>query len=168
MDSSETAIYLSPLAMAKDVMSRFSPNVHPASQYGIRVNDGEAQLFKTENKTDTKFPNDGETFKINGCDFKLVKTSRLIYSYDEYLTENSIKKTKISEYIENVPDENKEAAYFEWFDYYYSEFDSFAESLYASEGDNMYLWLYLEKGIDEGKYFYLGDYNYYKAYCFKK
>ena len=168
VDSSETAIYLSPLTMAENVMSRFSPNVHPASQYGISVNDGEAQLFKTENNTDTKFPNDGETFKINGCDFKLVKTSRLIYSYDEYLTENSIKKTEISEYIENVPGENKEAAYFEWFDYYYSEFDSFAESRHASLGDDMYLWLYLEKGIDEGKYFYLGDDNYYKAYCFKK
>ncbi len=168
VDSSETAVYLSPLALAKHVLSTLSLRVYPASQYNISLNDGEAQLFRIGEQTDTKFPNDGETFKINGCDFKLMKTTKLIYSYDEYLIENSIKKTEISEYIDSAADENKEAAYFEWFDYYYSEFDSFAESLHASTGDNMYLWMYLEKGIETGKYFFLGDDNYYKAYCFKK
>ncbi len=168
VESSETAIYLSPLAMAENVLSRSSLSVYPASRYGISLNDGEAQLFENDVQTDKQYPNVGETFKISGFDFKLVKTTKIAYSYEEYLAENSIKKKSIDEYIKDASEENEDTTEFDWFDYYYSEFDDFAESLHTSVGDDMYLWLYVEKGIEDGKYLQLGDEYYYKAYCFKK
>ena len=168
VDSEETAIYLSELALAKNILSRLSLRVYPASQYGVSVNDGEAQLFVEPEEKATEFPNVGETFKISGLDFKLVKNTKLVYSYDQYLIENSIVKADRDKYINKDSENQSEYAYFEWFDYYYSEFDSFANFLYSVMKDNMSLWLYLEKGIEDGKYFFLQDYDYYKAYCFKK
>jgi hypothetical protein len=45
--------------------------------------------------------------------------------------------------------------FFEYFEYYYSESDAFVKELYLFCLDRFELWLYMEKGIELGKCFYL-------------
>ena len=172
--SSETAIYLSELAMAKNVLARTSLSVSPASDAGLDVKDGEASVFVglTYIPDNVEYPNVGETFKLHGYDFTLTQSTKMYAGYEEYLNDKSIKKLTCDEYIKQKAEANEEGEYdtlrFEWFDYYYSEFDDFIKQSNLFDEWNMMLWLYREKGIEEAKYLYLGIDDYYKAYVFKK
>ncbi len=172
--SNETAIYLSELAMAKYVLSRTSLAVSPASDSGLTVKDGEASVFEGVSylPDGVEYPKIGEIFKLHGYDFTLTQSTKMYAGYEEYLHDNSIAKLTREEYIKQEIEANGkgeyDTLYFEWFDYYYSDFDDFIKQASMFDEWNITLWLYREKGIDEAKYLYLQNDDYYKAYAFKK
>ena len=174
VESNETAIYLSELAMAKYVLSMTSLAVSPASDSKLTVKDGEASVFEGVSylPDGVEYPKVGETFKLHGYDFTLTQSTKMYAGYEEYLNDKSIKKLTCDEYIKQKAEENGEGEYdtlrFEWFDYYYSEFDDFIKQANMFDEWNVTLWLYREKGIEEAKYLYLQNDDYYKAYEFKK
>ena len=185
VESNESAIYLSELAMAKYVQNDFPTSYTTlASDYGFNVNEGEAILAIKNQRADVKYPKIGETVKIQGRDIKVVGIKQYCGNYFDWLTLNGIEKKDEYQYFTDLvkaqyPDlkEGNPEFYeifdkistekrYEYYDYFYSEIDGFMKDLYFFEPDYLELWLYVEKGIDVVKYNYTGE-DYYKAVKYK-
>ena len=186
VESSEPAIYMTEIAMAKYIRYNGSPSFTSlASDYGVEVAPGEAILAIRNQRADAEYPKVGETIKIQGREIKVVAIKQFYGNYDQWLEANGIKKLDIPAYfLELLKTENPamdyesqefaelhEAAmverYFEYYDYLYSEVDAYLNDYYFFEPSNMSLWLYVKKGVEEAKYEYLSV-DYYKALAFKK
>lgn len=179
--SDETSVYMTERAMAKNIIYSSGIKIALASDVGLSVNDGEVHLLRVTDSTDVTYPDVGENFKISGYDFTLKDSHKVYSKYEEYLKGSSIVKLSIDEYIdkrikEEYPDlspeeemysELADTMFFDWYDYYYSDFDDFATKLFPFMNSDMNLWMY-KKGIEEGKYFYISNDEYYKAFVYKK
>ena len=186
VESDEPAVYLTELAMAKYVRMRaaFPSYTDLASDYGLKVKEGEAILAIHSLRDGEVLPSIGETIKIRGKDVKIVEIKEYYRDYDSWLSANNIKKQDAQSYFyqivksempglqPNSPEfvsaleQALQTRYYEYYDYYYSESDSFIEDLYFFESDSIELWLYFNKGIDIAKYTYLPD-EYFKALHYK-
>ncbi len=172
VESSETAVYLSPLAMARYTMASSGINVRPGSDYGYEIKDSETTTFIIN--SDSDFPKKGESVKIGGNNFVITDTVAIYSSYEEYLTQNGIEKKPIEEYKDVIdPDfsydpEVEESMTVQWHKYYYSEFDNFIKSYYSNNKQDVLLWLYFEKGIEECKYLFSNNEYYYKIYAYEQ
>ncbi len=186
VESSESAVYLTELAMAKYIRMYGSPSFTSlASDYGVEVAPGEAILAIRNQRVDAEYPKVGDTIKIQGRDIKVIAVKQFYSHYELWLEENGIKKQEMAPYfIELLKTENPtmdhesqeffdlhdsamKNRYFEYFDYLYSEVDAYLKDYYFFEPSNIELWLYVTKGIEEVKYNYLSV-DYYKALAFKE
>ena len=184
--SSESAIYLSDIAMARYVKENilFSRYVGLASDYGMSAKVGEAILMIKSRKDGVAIPSVGDTVKLFGGDVKVAK----IYEqgdYNAYLSKQNITKQTEEEYFGALvlsedptllPESDaykaaykakKNEHYFEYCDYYYEYIEGYLSELYFFQSDTFSLWLFAEKGIKEAKYAYT-DYFYYKALQYKE
>ena len=184
--SNEPAIYLTELAMAKYVQ-QFAQTSYTtlASDYGVKVSEGEAILAIKNQRVNVKYPEIGETVKIQGRDIKVIDVKHFSNTYNQWLTDNKIEKKDETTYFTDLvkaenPDvsEGSEEFYiimdeainkrlFEYCDYFYSEANEFIKDYYFFEPDNFELWLCAEKGIDIAKFGYLPE-DYYKATKYKE
>ena len=186
VESSEPAIYLTELAMAKYIRNNGSTSFTTlASDFGVDVAPGEAVLAIKNQRADVKYPAIGETIKIQGRDIKVVGIKHFYGDYDQWLAANEIKKDDqhtffskmLKEEQPDIVEETQEfydaleeamvSRYYEYYDYYYSEAGAFTEDFYFFEPNNIDLWLYAEKGVEAAKYIYLPE-DYYKAVAFKE
>ena len=116
----------------------------------------------------------GEIIKIGGNDFVITDTSVVYASYDEYIKNLGIEKKPIEEYKDVIdPDFSHdpkvdESMTVQWHKYYFSEFDDFIESYYSKNKQDVLLWLYFEKGIEECKYLFSSNEYYYKIYAYEQ
>ncbi len=172
VESSETAVYLSPMAMARYTMASSGINARPGSDHGYEIKDSEATAFIVN--SDVEFPKKGETIKIGGNDFVITDTSVVYASYDEYTKNLGIEKKPIEEYKDVIdPDFSHdpkvdESMTVQWHKYYFSEFDDFIESYYSKNKQDLLLWLYFEKDIEECKYLFSSNEYYYKIYAYEQ
>ena len=186
VESDEPAVYLSELGMAKYVHSKaFTSYTMLASDHGIEVAPGEAVLAVRDQSVDIQPPRIGETIKIQGRDIKVVGIKQAYYDYHTWLKNNGIEKAdELAFFTAAVKRENPTLAedspefilalekarvegYYEYLDYFYSDMDAFLRDLYFFESSDMYLWLYVEKGVDAAKYIYIPE-DYYKAKAYKE
>ena len=188
VETSESAIYMTELAMAKYIRYNGNPSYTTlASDFGVEVAPGEAVLAIRNQRADAEYPKVGDTIKIQGRDIKVVAVKQFYGNYEQWLEANGIKKDDERTFFENlvrqeIPEtidgkENEafngavnEAAnsrFYEYYDYFYAEIDDYLADWYFFEPGNLDLWLYVKKGVEEAKYIYLPA-DYYKAAEFKK
>ena len=146
--SDESAVYLTPMAMAKYVAGSSPAGVYPASEYGIDVSEGEAVYLLYDGNSDVK---KGQTVKLYGRDIKVSAIRNSGYSYREFYEE------KTGDKLDTVLNQTTDQNYFERIREAHRYVDEYIESYYKMRPDDIYAWLYLEKGIEECKYrFYDG------------
>lgn len=188
VDSDETAVYLTELAMAKMVMSDSNTYASLASDYGMTVAAGETVFAKRyESGKDVKYPKVGEYVMIHGQKLLVTKVMECYADYASWCQANGVKKDSAEAYFAKLtateyPDltegtaayDEKIAAlanerYFDYLDYYYTELDAFLSDYYFFEPSYLELWMALEKGVEEAKYLFVNESEeYYKAYEYKK
>ncbi len=186
VESDESAVYLSELAMAKYVLSQKldTPNILLGSNYGISLNQGESVLLIKRRLDSVDFPNPSESIKLQGIDVRVAEIKELDSDYGHWLSTKGIskldEKSFFSELVKsecpelsvdsaefNAAVEDKiSSCHYEYFDYYYSETPSYLNDLFFFAGD-MNLWMYIEKGVELAKYNYLPE-DYYKAVAYKE
>lgn len=174
VEADEPALYLTEIAMARYVKDRFlsASFFALASDYGLTVKDGEATLVLEYRDPEEESPSVLDTIPIRGMDFKITSIIERV-PYEEYLTSHGIAKLDYHSFFtallrEEQPtlsegteefsaalEEIENRRFFEYFEYYYSESDAFVKELYLFCLDRFELWLYMEKGIELGKCFYL-------------
>ncbi len=185
VDSNEPAVYLTELAMAKYVQSGiFSILAKPAVDYGIELKAGETILAIKNMHQNVKYPRVGETVTIHGRKLTVTAIKEAYYDYGVWLEANNIKKLDEYNYFyQLVKTENptlsedsdpffeeleryRSERYFTYYDYYYSDVDTYLRDYFFFEPSDINLWLYLEKGIEDAKYLMLSE-EYYKATVYR-
>ena len=187
VESNESAIYFTELAMAKFVMSSSGSGIELASDYGLELDEGEAAVAVKYTQDGVELPKLNKTVKLSGRD---VTVSKIIKNYDNYhdwLKANGIEKLEAHVYFEEllkterpdlsegktqeyyeVLDELSQKKYFDYLEYQYAELDEYlAERSMFAIGEDINLWLYVEKGIEDAKYFF-SDVELYKAVKYKE
>ena len=184
VESDESAVYMSEIAMAKHVKSVLSEsNTALASDFGLNVDEGKTVLVKGSGVDDKSYPSVGDVITVQGKKLEVAEIIVSYLKYSDWLDGNSVAKIDIDTYFEErvsveFPElsfgsaeyiakvaELKDLKYFEYYDYYYGELDAFLKSRYLCTGD-MALWIYFEKGITKMKYYYC-DADYSKAATYK-
>ena len=182
VESEESAIYLTEVAMAKYV--RETSSLVLDIDTGTDVTSGQAVLAIRNQRDDIEYPKVGETIKIHGRDIKVVEIKYFNSSYDSWLTANGILKDEYSFFYNLVKAENPqviegtdefydimnkalEERWFEYYDYYCSEVEAFLNDYRLFANDDFYFWLYFEKDVEIAKYVFLPE-EYYKAYVYKE
>ena len=179
VESSETAIYLTELAMAKYVLQNSGLYVATDKEVGMETNAGEAILFVRYNLFEgPEYPEVGEKVTINGKTFTVSEVLKNYSDYNSWLEAHNIKKRSEEEFFtEIVMRENPDAvkgthkfqtlfnesvnnSYGLWLEYFYGELDAFISDVRRFTPDNMEAWLASEKGVKEAKYSFAYD-NYY-------
>ena len=185
VENDESAVYLSELAMAKVVKGEFYSYYYmPASSLGMSVKDGEATLMVKLDVGSDPLPQLNETIKLRGMDFKVTKI-RENDDYNSFLSKQSTTKLSSEAYFTEMlkakdpsltegTDAFKTALaaltnehYFEYCDYYYEHIEAYLSEIYPFRDDDIDLWLYMEKGIEDAKYCYM-EQSYFKAMQYKE
>lgn len=186
VESKESAVYLTELAMAKYVRQSITSSFTAlASSFGMNVNKSEAILAIKNPRTDVKMPAVGETIKIQGLEFKIVEIRQACYDYNQWVIDKGLDKysdyaffeslvqreqptleVNTQEYYSEV-DKAMGNRYFEYYDYYYSDIKDFCRDLLLFEPMYQELWLYVSKGVEVAKYAFMPE-EYYKATEYKK
>ena len=186
VDSDETAIYLSSVALAKYVMRMSNLQVTLDEDVGMEVKEGETVLVLRDQSGDVKYPKAGETVFIGGRELKVARLFRCYIDYSEWLNENGIKPLNEYEYfrtllLEEQPTlkDDKDALneaiskafderIFEYYEYRYEQLDDFLADYYFFEKNYFELWLAVEKKVEYADLLMIGDEYYYKALQYKK
>ena len=185
VDSEESSVYFSEITMAKYTNSTANtPFIKLASDYGLSVDEGECILAVRSARYGVEYPKISEDIKINGIPLTLTEIRAGSENYGEWLKKNGIEKldshtayflAEIKKENPTVTDENTlntlvskrvNERYFEFYDYYYSEFESYLNEIYFFQRGEFYLWLYFEKNIEKAKYSLLPE-EYYQALRYK-
>lgn len=169
VESDETAIYLTEMAMAKHVMGASGLSVYPEAS----CKKGEVILVARNSSED--LPRLGKTVNIHGKSFKVGRVIKYSGNYEEWLKNNGIDLMTEDEYMlkkveelyptitdhwekENKRWEIQNEYRYDYVDYYSQYIDRFMEELCMFDASqNLELWAYSEKGEDFVKYRY---YNY--------
>ncbi len=184
--SNETSIYLTELAMAKQVLQNSGLYVVTDKEVGMQTKAGEAILFIRYNVFEgPEYPEESEKVAINGKTFVVSEVLKNYSDYNSWLEAKNIKKQNEEEFFtEIVKKENPEVSvgthefqtlfdecvnkfYGLWLEYFYSELDSFISDIRRFTPDNMEAWMVLEKGVKEAKYTFAYD-NYYAIFSVYK
>lgn len=184
VEANEPAIYMTDIDMAKYIRNTGSPSFTSLdSDFGIDVARGETILAVKTDRSD--LPKIGETIKIQGREVKVKDIKYYYPTYELWLKGNSIEKMDIDTYFSDIlkaespaltenSDEFKaelknllSTRRFEYFDYYYSEIDSFYRDYYFFDPNHMEVFLYVKKGVDLAKFTLLPE-AYYQASMYKE
>ncbi len=186
VESDESAIYISELALAKYAHSSiYASRIALASDYGITLNKGETLLAIPGGMTVTEVPELYESIKIQGQTFKVVEIKSANYSYASWLVSKGIKKSDEKSYFTELVkaenpelsetstqfseayDKKRDEGLYEYYDYYYSELEDFCRDLMFFASEDINIWLYVVKGIEIAKYVMTSE-NYYRAVVYKE
>ena len=186
VESSEPAIYITELAMAKYIRNGgVAPFTTLASDFGIEVDSGDAVLAIKNKRIGVEYPKVGEKVKIQGRDITVVAVKEFYNDYKGWLEANGIKKVDEYEFFaelvkstypelaegssefRSAVEEVMTSRYYEYYDYFYAESDGFLKDLHFFESESIELWLYAVKGVEKVKYAYLPE-EYYKASVYKE
>ncbi|MBQ9112184.1 MAG: ABC transporter ATP-binding protein/permease [Clostridia bacterium] len=186
VESDESAIYLTELAMAKYVVRNSNNKVYLGSDISLDIPKGETVLaIRSERADGVAYPKVGETVIIEGRELKVAKTVTYHSSYEDWLVSQGIKKddayvyfldvvasenpslSKDSDEFANAVDDALENRYYEFYDYYYADIVKYFEELYMFDPDNTDLRIMFEHGGEEMKYMYMPE-DYYKAVKYKE
>jgi len=186
VESDESAVYLTELAMARYAHQSLGFSlISLGSDYGVDVNPGEAILAIASRREDVKYPQIGETIKIQGRDIKITKIETAEYDYNAWLSANGIEKIdeytffsqliskeqpQLSQESEEFNKAVEDALFyriFEYYDYMYKELDLFIKDYYFFSPRTLEAWMYVEKGVDVAKYQFIPE-EYYKAIAYKR
>ena len=181
VESNESAIYLSEMALAK--RAGISSAIQVGSEYGIAVAEGEAVVLLYSRYQNVEIPQVGQTVQIHGKSVKIAAIKEHCTDYLLWLEMNGIQKTEEAEFFtaltkEAYPElvQGSEAfvtafektyqmRYYEYYDYLYAEAEAFLQERYFFDPSMIELWLYLEKGIEMAKYRFINiEYYYAQAY----
>ncbi len=186
VESDESAVYLTELALAKRVMAYRSVHLEYAPDYGVTVKDGEAILAVKYKDSSASYPSVGDTVKVEGRE---VKVSSVIFYYElyaQFLKAKGMNKQDVNAYFTDrllasdptldVTDKAFETLlastvnekYFEWAEYYYAELDDFVSVHALFNGGMFEHWLIREKGIADVKYALADADEYYRARLFQE
>lgn len=186
VESSESAVYLSPISLAK-YSNRFTNNTLTAlsSKYGIPLSEGETVLAIRRVSSEVEYPSLLEEIEIQGRTLTVKEIKTFCPDYRSYLAEKGINKLSDVDYfykkISNTyPDiafesdlffeklnEMMTEEYYEYYDYFYSSFDEFFTDYSFFENGSFEVWLYKEKGIEDVKYLFAKD-EYYRLMKFRE
>ncbi len=186
VESDETAIYLTEVAMARYTRSSIAmSSTVLASKSGFTVQKGEAILVIRDTYTDEKYPSVGEKATIQGTEVTVIEIMRSYNGYENWLEGNEIKKnTDYTYFTQLVKEQNPQLEegtdafvraydeifnerYFEYYDYFYDELEQYCRDTLFFDPYYFDMWLYIEKGVEEAKYTLLPE-QFYKAYEYKK
>lgn len=178
VESSESAVYLSNVAMAKYVLQSSNLQVSLDTEHGYEVEPGTAIYYSTYENVDVngqpiKSPKVGETVMINGRPIEVVRVMKHFSDYKSWLNGNGIKKLEYEDYIEaNYPELEKDVAYqehyAEWLVYKYSLLDDFLKDYLSFDPYDIYVWMAVKKNVDFAKYLYAPDAEYYAVMEYQK
>ncbi len=185
VESEESSVYFNEMTIAKYTNSTVgTPFIKLASDYSLTANDGECILAVRSARDGVEYPKVSDSLKINGIPLTLTEIRADSENYGAWLKKNGIEKldshteyflAEIKKENPTVTDENvlnslvsqrANERYFEFYDYYYSEFKSYLNETYFFRRGEFYLWLYFEKNIEKAKYNLLPE-EYYQALCYK-
>ena len=184
VESSETAIYLTEIAMAKYVLRFSNLYVTNAGSSGLQVDVSEAVLIQRYQLDQVKTPNVGDKILIHGKEFQISKILQQHHDYKNWLVASKIQLDNAYTYFgKQVQQEHPEIGveteefralvtqkydreFYSYYDYYYTHLDAFLRDLNLFH-ESTEAWLYAEKGIDAAKY-YFTDEKYYKAVKYKE
>lgn len=157
--SDESAIYLSDFAMASYAMSGATVNASLASDIGLDVPDGKT-VFVTrydEKTSGIKIPKEGDSIKMHGKSFEVARVIKFADTYDSWLADKGI-----------VMEQQEGESIAEYCARAYSRLDEYLTERYIfDKSNNMDMWLYVEKGVDEIKYMYAMNDMYYASEMYK-
>ncbi|MBQ1217634.1 MAG: ABC transporter permease, partial [Clostridia bacterium] len=185
VQSDETAVYMSDVALAKYVLRFLSPSLTKrGADYGLNLKEGETVLVLRDYRTDVTYPKVGETIKIQGREVTVTEIREMAQDYGEWLKTNGFEREDSTAYftrrlLEERPDlslGSKEFSdalkqywdlhYCEYFDYYYDQADAYLKDYFFFDPSSMEAWLYVEKDVEIAKYYFFHE-EYYKAVCYK-
>ncbi len=156
----EPAVYLCASSAARHAMRGSDISVMLASDFGMTLESGETVLFyPADLGINEKLPEDGKTVLLHGMDFTLRETLMRYPRYEAWLAAKGIQKPTIEKF------DGTRAAY--WKDYY-SELDTYLRSNSRFANDDLYTWLYVEKGIEIAKFYAVGNDEAYAACLFEE
>ncbi|MBO4983091.1 MAG: ABC transporter ATP-binding protein/permease [Clostridia bacterium] len=186
VESNESAIYLTRLAMARYTRSSIAMSrTFLASKFGFNLSKGEAILVQRNMLEGREYPSVGDVATIQGMN---LTVREIMYSYNDYeswLVGNKIKKVTDYEYFTNLVMEQNpqleegtdeffkvyneifEERYFEYYEYFYSDFKQYCRDTLFFDPYYFEMWLYAEKGVEDAKYALLPE-QFYKANEYKK
>ncbi len=187
VESDETAVYLTELAMAKTVLNNSGLYVAIDEDFGMDVKAGETVLFiRYKSFDDSQYPSVGEKVKINGKEFKVSDILQSNPDYFSWLASKNIeKKDEQGFFTELVKSENPSVTdkspefdslykkvynehYAEWLDHLYAELDTFLEEYRRFFPDNIEAWLATQKGIFEMRSSFVKDYEYILTHIYRE
>lgn len=187
VESSEPAVYLTELAMAKYVSGNgFPSRTALASDYGLTVNRGEAILaIKDSSSYSWTAPSVGTSVRIQGREIQVTEIKRGYTQYADWLAARSIFKSGEERFFrdliqrehpelsadsvgfDNAVQTARNERFYEYYDYYYAEVGDWLRDVSFFDSDDLVLWLYTEKGVEEAKYAFLPE-EYYQAVVYKE
>lgn len=184
VQSDETAIYLSELALAKRAVRYNGPSsVFLASDYGIEVSPGETKLIYigSDGISDSYTP--GKNIKINGADLKIVSVNRFFTNYENWCVDKGIKKLDKAAFFSELQKKEQSSLsveeimslrLYEYYEYFFTEYNEFIKDYYNFRNSDFDLFIAIEKGIEDAVFSFMmsnGDFideSYFKACEYKK
>lgn len=177
VESDERAVYISPIAMAEDLLSVSSVPVSRDRYLGTEPSADGATLVVRSGLTADAIPSVGDTVTLRGVDIPVARVYRSYSSYQEWRGDHGFKNETATNYFNRLCDEYasknsqtgdadyaalrlkfKEEKRVETLCEYYAAIDGYMRESYVVFPENPYLWLYCEKGVSEAIY----------VYCFSK
>ena len=175
VESDESAVYVSEAALSQYALSTLGTlNVYPAADYGIQTEAGEAVLLIRNDSGRTDLPAVGDTIRIHGREIRIAGVLRSDLSYEEWCADEGVSLPDMDEWLEaemraEHPDlepgspaydqarqEMENARLYEYYaEVYYAHADAYLRWKAALMPEDMYLWIYAEKGIEEVRYWHL-------------
>jgi len=183
VECDEPAVYMTELTMAKLVL-QYNYFIGLASDYGLEVKKGETLHLLSVRRDGIKYPKLNDKIKLHGIEVTVSGIKEACYDYGQWLDINGIKLTEEYDFFADLvkkdapslaigtPEFDKtlekyrNERFFEYYDYYYKHIGDFCTELYFFMPDNIYLWMYVKKGVEDIKYFYVDD-QYFKAVQYK-
>ncbi len=156
VESEEPAVYLSTSAIAKSVLASSGLSVRLAEEFGMSVEQGHAVYTQKTVEDKTTDVAIGESVQMHGESFIVDKVIKYAKSYTMWLADNNIEKQSIDEYFAGQTEEYRDTHYFEYCDYIYDEsFERYlSERAMFTANEDIYIWLYSVKGIEDIKYYF--------------
>ena len=105
VESNETAIYMTSVAIAKTCKISSYLNIALASDTGMEVSDGEAILLVRDSFSEKDIPAVGEVIKIGGKDIK-IKERYVNVNYDQWLKDKGVEKQNEQEFFQSLHAKN--------------------------------------------------------------
>ncbi len=189
--SDENCIYRSSLASAKTVLNYMNINVRPNSYDSIQIKSGETAIVLRTRDKENNIPEKGQTLKINGKTFTVKDIISPYNGYEHFLLsiksdlaieneyDGSPMLLGLNEYMRKLykaenPDleeqspafeeglqEYTDTNYYRYYEKLYEKYDEYLNHNYIINPNDIDIWLYVEKGLEEFKYFMISDSMYY-------
>ena len=169
VQSDETAVYLTELAMSRYVLqSDGQLSVILADDMSEQVAKGATILLLPYRNDGVDYPAVGKTVTIGGMELLVTAVREKYADYPSFLKGNGLERLDMKAWLEQQPKEGSESMlYYDYMAYYYAYAEDYLNHCYLFETDNMYLFMTVEKGEAWLGYYYM-DSDFAAAMLFKE